>query len=159
MCVFFGRPSRGRPGSHSLSLVFRPKISKQRKVAATASPLRGSRRCGAEADFMNCSLRIAWWVFAGLRFFSLQRSTIIAKRQYCACSAMRRDFTTLPFSALHGWEPRRGQDRAVAFFCLAFLGETRKVSGCRAAPGKVVRRKQNIINQETNDRCFLTERH
>ena len=47
----------------------------------------------------------------------------------------RSEFATLPFSAVHRWEPRRGQDRAVAFFCLAFLGETRKVSGCRAAPG------------------------
>ncbi len=47
----------------------------------------------------------------------------------------RSEFATLPFSAAHRWEPRRGPDRAVAFFCLAFLGETRKVSGCRAAPG------------------------
>ena len=56
----------------------------------------------------------------------------------------RSEFAPLPFSAAHHWEPRRGQDRAVAFFCLAFLGETRKVSGCRAAPGKVVRRKQRV---------------
>src|SRR5450830_1463036 len=40
--------------------------------------------------------------------------------------------------------PAGGRDRAVAFFCLAFLGETREVSGCRAAPGKVVRRKQRL---------------
>ena len=61
----------------------------------------------------------------------------------------RSEFATLPFSAAHRWEPRRGPDRAVAFFCLAFLGETRKVSGCRAAPGKVVRRKPIISSQET----------
>src|SRR5450830_1294422 len=53
----------------------------------------------------------------------------------------RSEFAILPFSAAHRWEPRRGRDRAVAFFCLAFLGETRKVSGCRAAPGKLVRRE------------------
>ena len=67
----------------------------------------------------------------------------------------RSEFATLPFSAAHHWEPRRGPDRAVAFFCLAFLGETRKVSGCRAAPGKVVRRTHTISNQKNQCQMFL----
>src|SRR5450830_303105 len=37
----------------------------------------------------------------------------------------------------------KGRCIAVAFFCLLFLGETRKVSGCRAAPGNALSSEEN----------------
>ena len=45
----------------------------------------------------------------------------------------RSEFLHFPFFDLHNRAPE-GQRSAVAFFCLHFLGEARKVSGCRATP-------------------------
>jgi len=42
----------------------------------------------------------------------------------------------------------KGRCISVAFFCLLFLGETRKVSGCRAAPGNALP-SEEIKNQVT----------
>ena len=45
------------------------------------------------------------------------------KRDACLSAA---SLAFLPFSAAHHWEPRRGQDRAVAFLCLLSLAKQRK---------------------------------
>jgi hypothetical protein len=47
----------------------------------------------------------------------------------------RREFLHFPFCDLHNREPE-GQRIAVAFFCLHFLGEARKVSSRRSTTGR-----------------------
>src|SRR5450830_104821 len=56
---------------------------------------------------------------------------------------------SLPFFTVHHWEPRRGRAFAVAFFCLLFLGEARKVSSCRATPGNALPSEENTVSVTT----------
>src|SRR5450830_1800376 len=61
---------------------------------------------------------------------------------------------SLPFFTVHHWEPRRGRAFAVAFFCLPFLGEARKVSSCRATPGNALSSEENKALAILIDHCF-----
>jgi len=140
-------------------------------------------RPGSHADLSNCSLRIALDERNCFAVFSNQfnDSPKLVMPPCCASSAMRSEQFCLFRLCIAGdvllrseKEGRlserselcvppdcsdtapgtpKGRCIAVAFFCLLFLGETRKVSGCRAAPGNAppVRRNQNISNNDRQE--------
>src|SRR5450830_1826566 len=187
MLVFFGLPSRERPGSRLLFLSRQEKLSKRRRP-------RDPGPCGVPSDALQkmggsqtrCAQTCAPLIHFLQHITGPARSGSDQKRslriallaQYCGLAVMvdryrKKNLRTMSADSAMRSEPfiksasapgtPQGRCSSGHLSLLTYLwARPKKVSGCRAAPGKLVRRKHSISNQESQESqesIFLTERH